>query len=124
VVSGKYKATPMTLEPMSPESAAQVDGVFQIPIQRGNISMQVGKHAEMLQAIGESLMLSVVDEASERAKKPQFIWRFEGLKVSGLERLKSDEETGVLEALHAQLGYNFKIEPRKVKVLSIEPVNE
>jgi hypothetical protein len=124
VVSGKYKATPMTLEPMSPESAAQVDGVFQIPIQRGNISMQVGTHAEMLQAIGESLMLSVVDEASERAKKPQFIWRFEGLKVSGIERLKSDEETGVLEALHAQLGYNFKIEPRKVKVLSIEPVNE
>jgi hypothetical protein len=122
VVSGKYKATPMTLEPMSPESAAQVDGVFQIGVQRGGISMQVGTHAEMLQAIGESLMLPVVDEATERAKKPQFIWRFEGFKPSGTERLKSDEEIGVLEALHAQLGYDFKIEPRKVKLLSIQPV--
>jgi hypothetical protein len=110
------------LEPMSPESAAQVDGVFQFAVQRGNITMQVGTHAEMLQAIGESLMLPVVDEATERAKKPQFIWRFEGFKPSGKERLKSNEEAGVLQALHAQLGYDFKIEPRKVKVLSIEQV--
>jgi hypothetical protein len=124
VISGKYKATPMTLEPMSPESRAQVDGVFQFGVQRGNITMQAGTHAEMLQAIGESLMLPVVDEATERAKKPQFIWRFEGFRPSGNERLTSDEETGVLEALHAQLGYDFKIEPRKVKVLAIEPVNE
>jgi hypothetical protein len=122
VVSGKYKAKPMMLEPMSPESAAQVDGVFQFAVQRGNITMQVGTHAEMLQAIGESLMLPVVDEATERAKKPQFIWRFEGFKPSGKERLKSNEEAGVLQALHAQLGYDFKIEPRKVKVLSIEQV--
>jgi hypothetical protein len=122
VVSGKYKATPMTLEPMNPQMADQVDGVFQIGVQRGNISMQVGTHAEMLQAIGESLMLPVVDEASERAQKPQYIWRFEGIKANSTERLNSNEETGVLQALHAQLGYDFKIEPRKVKVLSIEPV--
>jgi hypothetical protein len=120
VISGKYKATPMTLEPMDPQMADQVDGVFQFGVQRGNITMQVGTHAEMLQAIGESLMLPVVDEATERAKKPQYIWRFEGLKANGTERLNSNEETGVLQALHAQLGYDFKIEPRKVKVLSIE----
>jgi hypothetical protein len=122
VVSGKYKATPMTLEPMSPESRAQVDGVFQFAYQREDISMQVGTHAEMLQAIGESFMLPVVDEATERAKKPQFIWRFEGTKLSGKERLDPDKEIGFLQALHAQLGYDFKIEPRKVKVLSIQPV--
>jgi hypothetical protein len=123
VVSGKYRATPMTLEPMSPESRAQVDGVFQFAFQRENITMQVGTHAEMLQAIGESLMLPVVDEATERAKKPQFIWRFEGSKISGTERLDPDKEIGFLQALHAQLGYDFKIEPRKVKLLSIEQVD-
>lgn len=123
VITGKYKATPMMLEPMSPESAAQVDGVFQFAVQQGGVTMQVGSHAEMLQAIGESLMLPVVDEATERAKKPQFIWRFEGFKPTGTERLNSNEETGVLQALHAQLGYDFKIEPRKVKVLSIEAVD-
>ena len=122
VISGKYKATPMTLDPMTPESAAQVDGVFQFPVQRDGITMQVGTHAEMLQAIGESLMLPVVDEADERAKKTQFIWRFEGMIAQGQERLKADQETGVLQTLHAQLGYNFKIEPRKVKVLSIEAI--
>jgi hypothetical protein len=122
VVSGKYKATPMTPESMSPQMADQVDGVFQIPVQRVGISMQVGSHDELLRGIGYALMLPVVDETTEKPKKPQFIWRFEGLNTPGLERLDSEQEPGVLETLHAQLGYDFKIEPRKVKVLSIEAV--
>jgi hypothetical protein len=125
VISGEYKAAPKVAEEMSPQVAERADGMFEIPARRSNISASVGRPDEFLQAIGEVLMLPVVNEPKTHPAKESFFWRYtEDQPVVGHERLDSKREQRVLESLHEQLGYDFTIEPREVRLLSIQPVED
>jgi hypothetical protein len=122
VVTGKYKAAPKIEQSMSPEVAMRADGTFEIPARRSDISAAVGTHEKILQAIGEVLMLPVIEEATLKPTKSDFVWSYTGTPITGSERLKPAIEERVLKSLSEQLGYEFRIEPREVKVLSIQPV--
>ena len=122
ILTGEYKASPKSGQLMSPEVADRADGTFEIPARRSDISASVGTYEKLLQAIGEVLMLPVVDEATLRPTKPDFIWSHTGNPNLGQERLTPADEERVLKSLSEQMGYDFKIEPREVKLLSIEQV--
>jgi hypothetical protein len=107
---------------MSPQVAERAEGMFEIPARRSSISASVGRPDEFLQAIGEVLMLPVVNEAKKHPAKESFFWRYtEDQPVAGHDRLDSEIEKRVLKSLGEQLGYEFSIEPREVRLLSIQP---
>jgi hypothetical protein len=122
VLTGKYKAMPKNPESQSAEASRQADGWFEIPVRRSEITGSAGRYDELLQAIGEALMLPVIDEATERPTKSGFFWQYpDEQKGADYRRLDAEDEQRVLESLHEQLGYDFAIEPREVRLLSIEP---
>lgn len=122
VVSGKYKAAPAVVEELSADVAERAEGMFEIPTRRSDISARAGRPDEFIESIGEVLMLPVVNEAKTHPTKQGFFWRYtEDPPVVGHDRLAAELEQRVLDSLHEQLGYDFKIEPRDVRLLSIEP---
>jgi hypothetical protein len=123
VASGEYSHKPSG-KAMEPEIAKTVDGTFEFSGHRNEIVGTIGNYESLLQALGELLMLPIVDESTVRPTKRQLIWEFTGNEITGDDRLPPAEEARLIESLHKQLGYDFKIEPRKVKMLSIEPANE
>jgi hypothetical protein len=122
VITGKYRANPQSEEGVFPSSTT--DGSFGLIARRSYLAGTGGSYEQFKAAIGEALILPVVDEAEVRPKNNGFLWLQSGEPIMNSDRLPPEQERLVIESLHAQLGYDFKIEPRKVKVLSIEAVNE
>jgi hypothetical protein len=122
VLTGKYRANPQSEEDVidSPDA----DGSFGLLARRSYLAGTGGSYEQFKEAIGEALMLPIVDETEVRPKKKYLAWFQSGEPVMNSDRLPPEQEQLVIESLHAQLGYDFKIEPRKVKLLSIEPANE
>jgi hypothetical protein len=122
VITGKYKAAPKSEE--GADDSGSYEGSFGLLARRTHIAGTGGTYEDFKLAIGEALMLPVVDEAELRPKSDHFQWLQSGEPIMNSERLPLEQEQLVIESLHEQIGYDFKIEPRKVKLLSIEPANE
>lgn len=122
VLTGKYKSTPDSEE--GADDTGSYEGSFGLLARRTHTAGTGGTYEDFKLAIGEALMLPVVDEASGRPKNDDFLWLQSGEPVMNSNRLPPDQEQLVIKSLHAQLGYDFKIEPRKVKVLSIKEVED
>jgi hypothetical protein len=120
VITGKYRANPQSEEGVFPSPTT--DGSFGLLARRSYLAGTGGSYEQFKAAIGEALMLPVVDETEVRPKKKTFLWFQSGEPVMNSDRLPPEQEQLVIDSLHEQLGYDFKIEPRKVKVLSIEQV--
>jgi hypothetical protein len=122
VLTGKYKSAPKSEE--GADDSGSYEGSFGLLARRSYLAGTGGSYEQFKAAIGEALMLPVVDEADVRPKNNDFLWFQSGKPVMNSDRLPSEQEQLVIDSLHEQMGYDFKIEPRKVKVLSIEPRGE
>ena len=120
VLTGKYNPAPKSEEGVFPSSTT--DGSFGLLARRSYLAGTGGSYEQFKAAIGEALMLPVVDEAEVRPKNNDFLWFQSGEPIMNSERLPAEQEARVIKSLHEQLGYDLTIEPREVKLLSIEPV--
>jgi hypothetical protein len=120
VMTGKYRANPQSEEDVieSPDA----DGSFGLLARRTHLAGTGGSYEQFKAAIGEALMLPVVDETVVRPKKSYLAWFQSGEPVMNSDRLPPEQEQLVIDSLHQQMGYKFTIEPREVKLLSIEQV--
>jgi hypothetical protein len=127
VVRGRYVPKPAGDTYLDKVIAAQADGTFLVGVRRAlsyHPPEMEGDFDQFIDSIGYLLMLPVVNEAETRPTKKLLTWHETGKYIEGNERLPSDKELRVLESLHEQLGYDLAIEPREVRLLSIEPVVE
>jgi hypothetical protein len=123
VISGNYKARPRGGNIEDQRAAALSDGMFLIEARRAlslHPAMMEGTFDDFTDSLGYLLKLPVVNEADTRPAKKLVSWNETGKPVEGEERLTQEHENRLLTSLQEQMGYDFKIEPRKVKVLSIE----
>jgi hypothetical protein len=126
VISGTYKARPKGGKFEVERTASISDGVFLVDARRAlslHPAMMEGTFDNFTRSLGYLLKLPVVNEAETRPAKKVVTWNETGKPVEGEDRLTPEHEEHLLQSLHAQLGYDFKIEPRKVKVLSIEAID-
>jgi hypothetical protein len=127
VIHGTYKARPTGGKIEDQRVAALSDGVFLVEARRAlslHPAMMDGTFEDLTDSLCYLLKLPVVNEADSRPAKKLVSWNETGKPIEGEERLTQEHENRLLESLHEQMGYDFKIEPRKVKMLSIEAVNE
>lgn len=120
VITGKYKSAPKSEE--GADDTGSYEGSFGLLARRSYLAGTGGTYDDFKLAIGEALMLPVIDEAEVRPKNNQFVWLQSGEPIMNSNRLPPEQEQLVIDSLHQQMGYDFKIEPRKVRVLSIEAV--
>jgi hypothetical protein len=118
VITGDYKASPPKRK-LQPDVAQHADGWFEIPTRGTDTASKRCDYAELLQTIGEVLMLPVIDETTTRPTKRGFFLEYP-YNPSVDSPLELAAEADVLKSLHEQMGYEFAIEPREVKLLSIE----
>jgi hypothetical protein len=122
VITGSYRANPKSEEDVI--NSPDADGSFGLLARRSYLAGTGGSYEDFKLAIGEALMLPVVDEVELRPKKSYLAWFQSGEPIMNSDRLPREQEQLVIESLHQQMGYDFKIEPRKVKVLSIEAAED
>lgn len=125
-IRGEYAPQPSGGQYDDEKVAAQSDGMFLIDVRRAvsyHPEVMIGRFDEFLEAIGYLLMMPVVNEAESVPTNRLVTWNEAGKAVEGNSRLKPEHEQRVLQSLSEQLGYDFRIEPRDVKLLSIEPAD-
>lgn len=123
-IRGKYVPKPAGGAYTDRRIAAQADGTFLVDARRAlsyHPPEMEGTFDQFIDSIGYLLMLPTVNETETRPTKRLLTWHETGKHTEGSERLPSDHEQRVLESLHEQLGYDFKIEPREIRLLSITP---
>lgn len=126
VIGGTYKARPKGGKIEDERVASLSDGVFLVDARRAlslHPAMMEGTFEELVWSLGYLLKLPIVNEADTRPAKKLITWNEIGKSIEGEDRLTPDHEDRLLASLHEQMGYDFKIEPRKVKVLSIEAID-
>jgi len=106
--------------PIAGKVAERADGEFEIPARRSEISASVGSYQAFLEAVGEVLMVPIVDEATEKPDKPDLFWRYSGELIAGNQPLDAETRQMVLEAITRQTGLTFTEDVRPVKTLVIE----
>jgi hypothetical protein len=124
-IRGKYSATPAGGKFSDKWVDAQADGMFLMDARRAisyHPPVMVGTFEEFLESLGYLLMMPVVNEGETLPGRRLVTWNEAGKGIEGNERLESEHEKRVLQSLSEQLGYEFRVEPREVKLLSIEPV--
>jgi hypothetical protein len=125
VISGTYEARPKGGKFEVERTASISDGVFLVDARRAlslHPAMMDGTFDGFTRSLGYLLKLPVVNEAATRPAKKLITWNEIGKSIEGEERLTLEHEKRLLASLHQQMGYDFTIEPRKVKLLSIEQV--
>jgi hypothetical protein len=95
--------------------------MFQIPARRTDISHSAGSYREFLHAMGQLLLMPVVDEAEERPTKESFFWHYYGAVPRGLLQPFDEKTTSaILASITEQTGLTFHKENRRVPTLRIE----
>jgi hypothetical protein len=123
-IRGTYTPKPAGGRYHDKTTEALADGMFRIEARRAvsyHPAMMDGGFEDFLEAIGYLLMMPVVNEAKTAPTKRFITWNEVGKSIEGSERLPKEHEERVLQSLNEQLGYEFSIEPREVRVLSIQP---
>lgn len=124
-VSGTYAPKPAGGEIKDKLEAAVADGVFFVNARRAVSYQPPAMSAgfdEFIESIGYLLMMPVMIETESRPTRRLINWHESGKGIEGSDRLKPAHEQRVLDSLHEQLGYEFRVEPREVKLLSIQPI--
>jgi hypothetical protein len=124
-IRGRYVPKPAGGNPKDDRVAEIADGVFLVDARRAlsyHPPEMDGSFAQFIDSIGYLLMIPVVNEAETKPTKRLLSWKEAGKGIEGNDRLKPEQEQHVLDSLHEQLGYDLAIEPREVRLLSIEPI--
>jgi hypothetical protein len=126
VATGDYRFKPIAgpdgkVDQVSGRVAEQADGSFQIPARRTGVSGSVAHgFDELLEQVGEVLMVPIVDEITSRPTKNDFFSRFSGKPVRDIkQRLDVATEKRVLEAMSEQTGLTFTEDIRPVQILFV-----
>ena len=122
VIRGQFDAAPQRNRAHRAGVGSQMYGTFVVPARRKTNGMGLGKYSSFIQAISDVVLLPVADESESVPSKEFFAWMYDGEPIMNSERLPAEQEARVIKSLHEQLGYDLTIEPREVKLLSIEPV--
>lgn len=100
-------------------------GTFQFPGRRDEIAASVGGFSEMLEDVGELLLLPIIDEIGVRPTKAAYFWNFaKKPAVEGQTPLDASTTEAVIAALAEQTGLTFAQEVRPVQMLFIEPAGK
>ncbi len=125
VVKGNYKFSPVAgpdgeLVVVKSNEYEQKEGVFRFPVRRNSTEGFSGSYPVFLQAIGEVLGMTVIDEVGERPTTYQLFWSYAGEPVSGHLPLDNATEKTFLDSLSLQTGLQFVKEKRLVHKLFIK----
>ncbi len=109
------------IDQVSGSVAEQADGSFQIPARRTDITGSVARgFDELLEQVGEVLMMPIVDEIASRPTKESFFSRFHGKRVRDIkQRLDVQTEERVIDAVSQQTGLTFTEDTRPVQILFV-----
>jgi hypothetical protein len=101
--------------------ALQAEGMYQIPARRDAVIASVGTFSELLEDVGELLLMPIVDEIATPPKKRDHFWQFaDKPAVEGREPLDDATFSALIEALAQQTGLEITRETRPVSILFID----